>query len=287
MKKTLRNMMFVLVAALGILAASNSAHAQGGKNGNANTANKSNAPGKANPGAKNNDPKSRKTVLTKEEVEMIHRKMTADRRISFRFPADGCYARAQMMIEQIEQMGFGVGRAWTFAIDKREPLYVKTPNHPDRFVVWNYHVAPALKVRHTDGKLYYMVIDPSMFDRPVFASTWKRAQKHPQASRDPHLTFTKLREAPLLADGKRVPGDGYWPAMTPQEGASHHAREVCKTLKPWEGRVAPKHVLERISRSFLSPGMPARTAAALWEAPEEMTAHAFGQEVFGGLRRAG
>jgi hypothetical protein len=100
--------------------------------------------------------------------------------IPFRYPDDGCWARAHEMCRLILGMGVTPKKVWIQASTR---LHVDTRNNPDCFVEWGWHVAPTLCVR---GSVYLgtqeMVIDPSLFTTPVSKATWKGVQGDPGAT---------------------------------------------------------------------------------------------------------
>jgi hypothetical protein len=149
--------------------------------------------------------------------------------IAFRFPVDGCYARAHLMVKQMKAMGLSPGKAWTFA-SPGDPLWVDTPNHPDGKVSWGYHVAPTLPVKGDDGVVRDMVIDPSMSDHPVTVEEWKNAQHD-----TPTVVQTSPGQPPVPARG----GSGYWPGPDPPEGPDAHAQETMEEYKMYEGTRGP------------------------------------------------
>jgi hypothetical protein len=73
------------------------------------------------------------------------------RRPTFLYPDDGCYARADVMAHELEDLG-RPSKVFVFG-----NLHVDTDNSPAGFVSWWYHVAPLVVV---DGKP--QVIDPSL-----------------------------------------------------------------------------------------------------------------------------
>src|SRR5207244_7788376 len=86
-----------------------------------------------------------------------------------------------------------------------------------------------------------------MFKAPVGIETWRSAQKRP-GGLSPHVTITRIGEAPLNAVGLRGPGTGYWPGPDPKEGADAHAARMMRLYLPRQGRypvasatVAPDH----------------------------------------------
>jgi hypothetical protein len=170
----------------------------------------------------------------------VFRWMARQNDISFRYPTDGCYARAHLMIRRMQKNGFKPWKVWSFA--NGESLYVRTTNHPSGHVTWRYHVAPILRVRLQDGQQRWYVIDPSMFKAPVTIAAWRNAQKRPGGRYDPYVTITRLGVAPIDATKKRLPGTGYWAGPDPKEGTDLHAVRMMKLYKPHEGRLPPRTV---------------------------------------------
>jgi len=156
--------------------------------------------------------------------------MAAQPDIAFKFPVDGCYARAHLMVQRMQQMGLSPGKAWTFASDPSDPLWVSTPNHPDGMVSWGYHVAPTVPVKGDDGVVRDMVMDPSMFDHPVTVDQWKDAQHD-----HPYVVQTAPGQPPIPSRG----GSGYWPSADPPEGVDNNAHETMEEYKHYEGTRGP------------------------------------------------
>lgn len=75
------------------------------------------------------------------------------RRLTWLYPDDGCYARAEMMNELLS--GEGYERPYKIFIFGN--LHATTENSPAGYVEWWYHVAPIVKV---DSVVY--VLDPSL-----------------------------------------------------------------------------------------------------------------------------
>jgi hypothetical protein len=109
--------------------------------------------------------------------------------IPFLFPDDGCWARAHEMCRLMIDMGLAPRKVW---IDHSPGhwLHANTRNHPQCFVNWGWHVAPTLCVRR--GWLWHIrvVIDPSLFTKPVSLATWKGVQG------DPAATLTEAETTP-------------------------------------------------------------------------------------------
>jgi hypothetical protein len=164
--------------------------------------------------------------LTPEQAALVFSVLSDQPDIAFKFPVDGCYARAYLMNQRMVQMGLSPGKAWTFAADPSDPLWVGTPNHPDGKVEWGYHVAPTVPVRGADGVVRDMVMDPSMFDHPVTVDEWKGAQHD-----HPSVVQTGQGQPPIPGNG----GSGYWPGPDPPEGPDAHAHETMEEYKRKEG----------------------------------------------------
>lgn len=96
--------------------------------------------------------------------------------IPFRYPDDGCWARAHEMCRLILGDGEEPAKVWIYGT-----LQVQTRNHPNCYVCWKWHVAPTLNV--TEGgvtRLY--VLDPALFAEPVLEAIWKGVQGDPAAT---------------------------------------------------------------------------------------------------------
>lgn len=173
-------------------------------------------------------------TVTASQARQVFNWMAAQRDIAFRYPIDGCYARAHLMIQRMQSKGLKPYKVWSFA--NGDPLHVKTPHVRGGVVEWKYHVAPALRVRGADGKQSWVVIDPSMFKAPVSLAAWRKAQTKPGSRYQPYVTVTALGVAPKDATGKRLMGTGYWPGPDPKEGADRHAAAKMVEYKRKEPR---------------------------------------------------
>ena len=104
--------------------------------------------------------------------------------IPFQYVIDGCYARAHKMRQVIEEKyGYCSEKVFSFANLGGDTLAVKANMWGGCCVFWWYHVAPLVRVRIKINLLpssfqfvLAMVIDPSMFTKPVLLSTWLAAQ---------------------------------------------------------------------------------------------------------------
>jgi hypothetical protein len=75
--------------------------------------------------------------------------------------------------------GISCAKVWNYAHNYPGGAGLKadTPNHPDGYVNWRYHVAPTVKVCDSAGNTRDMVMDPSLFGGPVTVDEWRRRQQ--------------------------------------------------------------------------------------------------------------
>jgi hypothetical protein len=126
--------------------------------------------------------------------------------IPFQYVRDGCYARAHKMRQIIEgKYGYCSEKVFSFAIDEAGTNYtlsVRAGKWGGCCVNWWYHVAPLVRVRVkilTWELTLAMVIDPSMFDKPVLLSTWLSAQENPSCAGSAIPKVTKYSIQPSSA----------------------------------------------------------------------------------------
>ena len=102
--------------------------------------------------------------------------------ITFQYVRDGCHARAHQMRKIIDsRYGYCVEKVFSFANQGSDTLRVRADKWGGCCVAWWFHVAPFLRVRLRLGRFSIvlgMVIDPSMFNKPVLLSTWLSAQEN-------------------------------------------------------------------------------------------------------------
>jgi Glutaminase len=88
--------------------------------------------------------------------------------ITFRYAADGCYARAHKMRQILAAAGYDCQKQFVYG-----NLYASTGTCCVR---WGYHVAPLVKVINSSGVTVEYIIDPSIFPNgPVTPLTWRNA----------------------------------------------------------------------------------------------------------------
>jgi Glutaminase len=132
--------------------------------------------------------------------------------IPFQYVRDGCYARAHKMRQIIEdQYGYCSEKIFSFALGN-DTLAVRANKWGGCCVWWWYHVAPLVRVRvriklppfaNLDFTLA-MVIDPSMFDKPVLLSSWLMAQEEKTCADYAKVTMYSIQ-----------PSSAYWPMGGP------------------------------------------------------------------------
>lgn len=125
--------------------------------------------------------------------------------IPFQYVRDGCYARAHKMRKIIEEdYRYCCEKVFSFANQNDDELAVRAGKWGGCCVTWWYHVAPLIRVRANILGLKLVlaiVIDPSMFDRPVLLSTWLMAQQDMTCSSNAKVSMYSIQ-----------PGSAYWPA---------------------------------------------------------------------------
>jgi len=165
-------------------------------------------------------------AITMEAATILFNNMALQNDIAFKYPAEGCYARAHLMVQRLQDLGASPSKVWTFASSRNDLLWVDTPNHPDGKVKWGYHVAPTIPVQQEDGTVKDMVVDPSLFDHPVTVEEWRETQHD-----NPKVVKTKIGEPPIPENG----GSGYWPSEDPPKGTDADARKTMENFKSKEG----------------------------------------------------
>lgn len=166
------------------------------------------------------------------KVAEVFKWLAQQQDLAFRYPTDGCYARAYLMCERLQKQGFKPRKIWSVA--NGEELYARTRYTAKGYVTWAYHVAPALRVRLDGDKQKWYVLDPALFDGPVTLRQWMLGQMRRPEGHRPYLTLTVPGEAPKWIDGKPKPGTGYWPGKDPKEGLTAHAMATMKKYKQRE-----------------------------------------------------
>lgn len=114
---------------------------------------------------KNIQPDKVVQTISKDRANELFKKAINMQDIAWNYKLDGCYARAHLMARRFEAEGVRVDKVWI-----KGDLTVKDNNPP---INWNFHVAPIVYVEEK-GIIQKMVIDPSLFDRPVTVAEWDK-----------------------------------------------------------------------------------------------------------------
>jgi hypothetical protein len=167
-------------------------------------------------------------VLSWVQAEAAFRCMASQKDIAFNYVPDGCYSRAHLMALRLVRMGYAPGKVWAFA--NGESLHARTINTPTGYVQWSWHVAPTVPVRTKHG-VVDMVIDPSLFPRPVTVWEWKNSMKKSPDSREPFIYQSRLGEPPLTPRMLKAGGTGYWNGDDPRGNIDEHAFRVMRNYQ--------------------------------------------------------
>jgi hypothetical protein len=125
------------------------------------------------------------SMISYEYLEEVFKNLASQKHIPFRYPEDGCYARAHEMSSIMEQQKIISGKVFI-----EGSLRVETTNSPKGYVEWWYHVAPIVKVKKGKEELVY-VLDPSLFDKPVPVEEWYKIQtKHQNPPKEDKKYYT-------------------------------------------------------------------------------------------------
>ncbi|MFM6927176.1 MAG: protein-glutamine glutaminase family protein [Bdellovibrio sp.] len=107
------------------------------------------------------------SVISEKSALDLFQQFQADKKMAFEFPLDGCYARATAMARIAEDNKIKVAKIYVEGI-----LRVRNASKEYPEILWGYHVAPIVGVKKEDGTVVDMVMDPSLFEKPVPVSTW-------------------------------------------------------------------------------------------------------------------
>jgi hypothetical protein len=124
---------------------------------------------------------TRQKVYTLSEIREVFDYISYSCEIEFDFPQGGCQQRAQIMSMILSQR-FNIEhcKIWLFAPaalyeNNTVTLFVEDKNglSPDNRVNWNYHLAPAVRVKMGHGGTETLILDPSVRrDQPVTIGNW-------------------------------------------------------------------------------------------------------------------
>jgi hypothetical protein len=101
-------------------------------------------------------------IISMEKAKELFNKAKNMKDIAWNYKKDGCYARAHLMARRFEAEGIRVDKVWI-----KGDLSI-----PESGINWNFHVAPIVYVDDGKGGSKKIVIDPSLFDKPVTVDEW-------------------------------------------------------------------------------------------------------------------
>lgn len=109
------------------------------------------------------------SVLEYSEAKKLFEEFARDKKIPFKYPMEGCYARATAMTKMAEARKIEMGKVFV-----EGHLQVKTSSKKYPIVNWAWHVAPVTYVKEPGGEVRLMVFDPSLFSAPVTLEVFKK-----------------------------------------------------------------------------------------------------------------
>lgn len=145
--------------------------------------------------------------------------------IPWNYPNDCCYNRAEVMDQELTASGVDAGKAWNYEPDQDHPLRVDTPNDPNGYVQWGYHVAPTVPVM-VDGVATPMVLDPSIASGPITPQQWKALQGQPGSQ----LVQTDAKPYYRSPEGEE------WPAPDAAQITKTFDKHRARRAANWVGR---------------------------------------------------
>ena len=170
---------------------------------------------------------------TKKKLDELVKALQAEKDLlPCQYTRDGCYARAQLIIELLVMSG--VPRN---AIQKQ---YVCIPKKHEAFN-WVYHVAPIVTL--DDGSKY--VIDPSLFDKAVSLGSWIKKQRTSQM-----VTLIPEDKGMLQAKAGQIRKLTYNPKEKITTFTSDCNTELVH-IDPLEGRINLKTVTDSTCKYYL------------------------------------
>jgi hypothetical protein len=112
--------------------------------------------------------------LSKQKAEEEFQLLAGDAEIPFDYLRDCCASRAHEMYRLLSLANIGCLKIWNYGMPPGY-LSVAVPGEPSEHLTWFFHVAPLVRLAH-EGSPTYMVIDPSLFDRPATVGEWLALQ---------------------------------------------------------------------------------------------------------------
>jgi hypothetical protein len=128
------------------------------------------------------------------------------------------------MIRDCQRQGIRADKVWAFPPGQGQSLA------PSGQIHWRYHVAPVVHVQSGHG-VVPMVIDPSLFNRPVTVDEWRQRQKT-TAGHLPYVSQSAPGQRPLLPNGQRAQG-----SYTPNGDPANPDADARQTMQRYNQRL--------------------------------------------------
>ncbi|MEZ0074930.1 protein-glutamine glutaminase family protein [Planotetraspora sp. GP83] len=127
--------------------------------------------------------------------------------IPYRYPTDGCFARAEIMANMLATSDYQVDKVFAIAaggLRLNTPRGGDQPGFGERLQVgWWYHVAPIVYIPSGGPKPEPTLLDPSVSDGPTTIGDW--VGKMATSPTQPEISYDQLRQ--YLRGAKAYPGD--------------------------------------------------------------------------------
>lgn len=170
------------------------------------------------------------TISMARATELFNKATKMDD-IAWKYKPDGCYARAHLMARRFEEEGVRVDKVWI-----KGDLYVPGT---EPLIEWNFHVAPIVYVKDEKGIVQKMVIDPSLFSKPVTVEEWDHKMSK-KTARGSVVTAFPFPENAAFMERSALSfssSDPYLPRTSihlSEEQKMNQANQTMKMYKPME-----------------------------------------------------
>lgn len=136
------------------------------------------------------------SVLTPEQAQAIHKKISQLDYIPKKYLEDGCYARGHEVALIAKQNNLSFGKA--FLVSKDRLLFPNEGEHDfhKSFQGWRYHTAAMALVREENGELSAVVFDIGVSQKAQRVAEWKESL----ASKDGQVKFVVREQKRIYHD---------------------------------------------------------------------------------------
>jgi hypothetical protein len=113
------------------------------------------------------------SVISQAQAEKLFNTVALAQNMSYKYLKDGCYARTTAITRIAEKEQIYMGRIYAEGL-----LRYKTNDVPIVTQLWGWHISAVVSVL-VKNKPTIMVIDPSLFSKPVTEKEWEKALQVP------------------------------------------------------------------------------------------------------------